>query len=127
MSLKVTIEEKDKGSFRVIPSGSLDTATYTILEDKLKPVLSSSPRVLVFDMAGITYISSLGLNTMIKTRKALQEMNGTLIITNLRPQVKKVFDIVEALPNMNVFESIEEADAYLSRMQQDEIDRRGSA
>jgi hypothetical protein len=31
--------------------------------------------------------------------------------------VKKVFEIVKALPTMKVFESIEEVDAYLSKIQ----------
>ena len=121
MPLEVNIEAKDKGSFRVTLAGSLDSTTHSILEDKLKPVLKKNPRSIVVDMSGVHYISSLGLNTVIKTKKELEEKGATLILTNLQPQVRKVFDIVAALPNMNVFESIEEADAYLTKMQEDEL------
>ena len=38
-------------------------------------------------------------------------------MTALRPQIKKVFDIMNALPSMNVFASEEEADSYLAEMQ----------
>jgi hypothetical protein len=36
---------------------------------------------------------------------------------NLQPQIKKVFDILNALPTMQVFASIEEMDRYLDAMQ----------
>lgn len=37
--------------------------------------------------------------------------------------MKKVFEIIKALPRMKVFDSIEETDAYLFKMQQDEIEK----
>ena len=124
MPLSVTIEEKDKGAFRVTPDGSIDSNTYTILEEKLEPVLAGSPKSMVIDMSEVSYISSLGLNAILKTKKSMEGMGATLILTKLQPQVKKVFDIVAALPSMNVFESVEEADSYLSKMQEDEINKR---
>jgi hypothetical protein len=36
---------------------------------------------------------------------------------NLQPQIKKVFDIINALPSMQIFASIEELDEYLDAMQ----------
>ena len=36
---------------------------------------------------------------------------------NLQPQIRKVFDIIQALPSLNVFESVEELDQYLAEMQ----------
>ena len=71
-------------------------------------------------MEGVTYITSMGLGVVIKTEKTMKENGGTFIVTNLPPQIKKVFDIVAALPAMKIFQSIEEADAYLLRMQQEE-------
>ena len=124
MPLTVTVMEKEPGSFRVTVAGSFDSNTYAVFEEKLAPVLSGKPRNVVVDMSEVTYISSLGLNTILKTKKALEASGATLIITKLQPQVKKVFDIVAALPSMNVFESIEEADAYLTKMQEDELKKR---
>jgi hypothetical protein len=36
---------------------------------------------------------------------------------NLQPQIKKVFDILNALPSLKVFASIQELDGYLDAMQ----------
>ncbi len=124
MSLEVNIVEKEPGCFRAVVGGSFDSNTYGVFEEKLRPILSGKPKSLVVDMTEVSYISSLGLNAILKTKKALEALSATLIITKLQPQVKKVFDIVAALPSMNVFESIEEADAYLTKMQEDELKKR---
>jgi anti-sigma B factor antagonist len=36
---------------------------------------------------------------------------------HLQPQIKKVFDILNALPTLQVFASIQEMDEYLDAMQ----------
>jgi hypothetical protein len=39
------------------------------------------------------------------------------MMINLQPQVAKVFEIVKALPDFNIFTSAEEADEYLFNIQ----------
>ena len=36
---------------------------------------------------------------------------------NLQPQIKKVFEIINAIPSMKIFTSMEELDEYLDIMQ----------
>lgn len=50
MSLTVTLNEKTTGVFAVHPVGSIDTSTYTILENKVDTILQGAPKVIVFDM-----------------------------------------------------------------------------
>jgi anti-sigma B factor antagonist len=121
MGLKVTIQEKEIGFFRIIASGSIDTETYTILERALNPVFYSSPRALIFDMKEVDYISSMGLGVILKAREAMEKKGASLIITNLQPQVKKIFDIVKSLPNVDIFKDIAEADEYFRKMQRKEL------
>ena len=51
------------------------------------------------------------------TKKAMQKCGGKVLFTHLQPQIKKVFDILNALPSLQVFTSIEELDNYLDTMQ----------
>jgi len=37
---------------------------------------------------------------------------------NLQPQVKKAFEIMNLIPNLNVFEDEKELDEYLAKVQQ---------
>lgn len=117
MSLKVSSREKEQGVFVLTPDGSLDSNTYTILEKKVDMILEGSPRVIIFDMENLNYISSMGVRVIVKTRKALKKYDGNLAMVNLQPQIEKVFEIIKALPSEQVFTSTEELDRYLDSMQ----------
>ena len=114
MSLKVTAKEQRVGVFVISPVGSIDSDTYSILEDRVDLILESSPSEIVFDMRSVDYLSSAGIRVILKAKKALKKNAGSVILVHLQPQVKKVFDIIKALPTMTVFTSIEE---YLDKMQ----------
>ena len=53
---------------------------------------------LIFDLAKLEYISSAGLRTIFKTKKATAKSGGATFVVNPQPQVQKVFDIVKAMP-----------------------------
>ena len=117
MPLNVTSKEKDPGVFVVSSNGSLDTNTYSILEKQVDSILEGSPRVIIFDMEYLNYISSMGVRVILKSRKVLEKRGGNIVLLNLKPHIKKVFDIINALPSEQVFSSVEEMDRYLDRMQ----------
>jgi anti-sigma B factor antagonist len=71
----------------------------------------------VFDLNAVTFISSAGIRVILKTQKALKQRNGKVVLISLQPQVKKVFEIIDALPSLSVFASIEELDQYLDHIQ----------
>ena len=127
MSLNVSVKQKEPGVFTVFCSGSLDTNTYSILENEVNQILDSSTKVIIFNMEGGTYISSMGIGVILKTKQAIEKNKGSVILTNLAPQVKLAFDIIKALPNQTIFTSIEEVDAYLEAIQKKEIDKRKSS
>jgi len=123
MTFNVAWEERAEGLIVVQPSGHLDSNTYPILEDALGQLLGKATRVLVFDMEDLEYISSAGLRVLFKAAKAMEQNGGSYILSNLKPQIQKVFDIINALPSMRIFKDIEEVDAYLDVIQQREIAR----
>lgn len=105
------------GSQRVEVGGRLDTHTYGELDDRLTLVLASKAQALLLDLAQLDYVSSAGVRSVFRARKLLAERGGTLAIANAQPQVQKVFDIVKAVPLSEIFRTVEEADAYLDRIQ----------
>jgi anti-anti-sigma factor len=123
LAFTVSFEQLRDGVKVVRPEGRLDTATHSILDTALAPVIAGFRGTLVFNMSGLEFISSAGLSVLFKTRKALAKTGGRVIFAKLRPQIEKVFDIVKALPDTNIFASVEEADAYLAMIQQKEIDK----
>lgn len=118
MPLEISSREKEQGVLVVSPVGSIDSNTYKILQSHLDSILSEScPEVIVFDMDGVNFISSMGIRVILKTRKWLKQKGGKVLMANLRPQIKVVFDIIRALPPERIFASIEELDDYLGHMQ----------
>ncbi|MDD5495954.1 MAG: STAS domain-containing protein [Candidatus Omnitrophica bacterium] len=123
MSLEINVAKGKESSFTVSLTGSLDSETYMELKKSLEPVLVPSTKNLILNMSGVDYISSSGVGVILETKKMVEKNGGAFLMTNLRPQIKKVFDIMKAIPNMNIFASVEEADAYLSEMQRREREK----
>ncbi|HET7842684.1 MAG TPA: STAS domain-containing protein [Xanthomonadales bacterium] len=118
MDIGIAIDTGTGDTRRVHVSGKLDTHTFAVFDRQLAPLLES-PAVgtLVLDLDKLTYISSAGVRSVFKARKVLSARGGRLLVVNLQPQIRKVFDIVKAVPVADVFASAAELDAYLDTMQ----------
>jgi anti-anti-sigma factor len=117
MPLKVSSNQNRPGVFTISPIGSIDAQTHTMLDEEVESALIEKPDVIIFDMEFLDYINSMGVRVLLKTKKEMKNRAGKVAFMNLQPQIKKVFDILNALPTMQVFASIEEMDRYLDAMQ----------
>ena len=117
MALKVNTSLKKPGIFVIAPIGSIDTASNPIFQEKTDSVLQQNPDLIIFDMEFTEYINSSGIRVLIKAKKAMKQRGANIVFINLQPPIKKVFDILNALPSLKVFASIEELDRYLDAMQ----------
>ncbi|ORJ60658.1 STAS domain-containing protein [Geothermobacter hydrogeniphilus] len=117
MSLTYETREELAGIFIIKLNGSLDTNTAGSLETETNRLLETTPTAIIFDFENLDYISSAGVRVVLKTKKGLKEVSGNLMMMNLQPQIKKVFEIINALPSQQVFSSISELDRYLDKMQ----------
>lgn len=117
MDLQVTVEQKASEAYVVSPSGIINSLTAPLFEEKLDGILQKTPSLIAMDLAELTYISSAGIRVLIKTQKALNKTDGKLMFMHLQPQIRKVFEIINALPSMKIFASMEEMDEYLDTMQ----------
>lgn len=117
MELKVDVTPKAQGVYVIQPAGSLNSSTFSVLDKEVDAVLAKSPNLLVLDLDRLEYLSSAGLRVILKAREALRKNNARLVFMNLQPQIRKVFDIVSALPSMQIFKNVEELDDYLDVMQ----------
>lgn len=116
-NLEVYCREKSAGVFIIQPVGPINTITSLILEKKAEQILGSKPDVLVFDMSRVDYINTQGLRIIFKVYQALKPRGGRVALIKLRPHIKKVFEIIMALPNQQIFTSRHELDNYLYSMQ----------
>lgn len=108
---------QNAGAIIIKPVGSLDTATAPELERQLGPVLARCGKDLMFDLAGLKFISSAGLRVFSIVRKQLKERGGQASFINMQPQITEVFEIIKALPGVGVFANEAEFDSYLAARQ----------
>lgn len=116
MHVKVDASKDKPGFFILTPFGPIDSDTYLDFNDQVTPLLQSSTKGIVLDLSNVDYISSAGLGVLFTMKKFLKQYQGELLFTNLKPQIKKLFEIVNALPKETLFKNNEEADAYLYKM-----------
>jgi anti-anti-sigma factor len=117
MSFSIAVQQKARDAVILFPAGHLDSNTSPRFEAEVNRVMLTAPRLIVMDMQNLDYLSSAGVRVIIKTRNALKKSGGKLVFMHLQPQIRKVFDIINALPAMQIFSSLDELDDYLDLMQ----------
>ena len=85
MEIKKTLEG---GCLTLAPVGRVDTITSPELE---AAVVLDGVEELVFDLAGVDYVSSAGLRVLLSAQKRMA--GKSMKIAHARPAVKEVFDI----------------------------------
>ena len=83
------VKTKEGEKLVVVLNGRLDTVTAPQLESELD---LSGVKELVFDIAGLDYVSSAGLRLFLSSQKTMSKV-GTMVIRGAKPIVKEVFDI----------------------------------
>lgn len=115
LTIRMTNEAFDRK--RIAIGGSLDSDTSDQLQQKVNDEINATIKTTIIDFTDLDFLSSAGLRVIFKTKKLMDGNGGRLLLVNLQPQIKKVFEIVKALEGMNVFKSQDEMDEYLTAMQ----------
>ena len=127
MTLRLHTENSSPVRTTMHLHGRLDALTYAEFDSA---ALLAMPHVadggtMVLDLSALEYISSAGLRSIAKIRKGMRARNGHTLLLNPQPQVRKVFDIVKAVPVNEVFASAQELDGYLDRIQRQIVEGTG--
>ena len=101
----------------MILQGPLDGQTCSTLDREIHSLVAEPVRVIVLDMAGVDYISSAGVGSLASAKTAIAKKGGELAMTNVQPQIAKVLEIMRLVPVLGVFQSQDELDEYLGRIQ----------
>jgi len=112
MKLSVKVQKKKDGSIVILPSGSITSENARLLDDKLSEALKKVKKGIILDMKGVDYIDSTGLSIIIRAKQVLELKGSPLVITQLQPDVKRIFNVIKAIPE-TFFATLKEADEYL--------------
>ncbi len=123
MALDIKIIKKKDYVYLVELKGSLDSETYIELENELKEIINEKTKAVIWNMGGVDYISSIGIKIVIEAKKSLEEKHASFAMTNLQPQIKKIFDVMKILPMFDIFDDMPEADKYIDQIIKEEIEK----
>lgn len=115
LTINLTHQAGANGQGRLVCAlvGNLDNATVPALQAKLNPMLATKPAQLIFDLAGLKYVTSAGIRVFFTAVKQQKAGGGQTSFVNLPPQIQEVFMIMGNLPDMRIFKNQSELDEYL--------------
>ncbi|HXV11097.1 MAG TPA: STAS domain-containing protein [Burkholderiales bacterium] len=93
-------------------TGRIDNDTSDAFRLLLAPFLQGCTREgdrLVLDLAGVDYISSVGLRVLMLAAKQARKQGGTVVVANLHTVVKEIFEISRFNLVFQCFSSVREA------------------
>ncbi|MBP9993270.1 MAG: STAS domain-containing protein [Bacteroidales bacterium] len=90
--MNVTLNN-DGGKTLVVLDGRLDTTNVEQFQNDIAPLMEGEKPDIEIDCTNMTYTSSQGLRMFLMLQKSVSSRGGHLVMKNMSPQVREVFDI----------------------------------
>jgi anti-anti-sigma factor len=87
----------------------LDVFVSIETEENILKIINEGSKYILFDMSDVLYISSSGLRIFISAMRKLRTIDGVLKVSGMRKNVKKVFETVELIDLIELYDTIEDA------------------
>jgi anti-sigma B factor antagonist len=101
--LRVAVQAAE-GGMRIELVGELDVATAPELQRRVDEVASAEGDAWI-DCTELTFADSSGLDSMTRLAKTLRAQNRRLVLTNLRPIVRRAMDVLQVTELFELQES----------------------
>ena len=103
-------QKEEDGKLIVYLEGRLDVSVSNEVEEHLADLIDNKGYTnIVLNMEGVDYMSSSGFRACISTLRKLNSKEGKLKISQIRPAVKRIFDVIELTSLFDIYDSDEEA------------------
>lgn len=77
----------------VVLDGRVDSTNADQFQRDIAPLMECDNLDIDIDCTNMTYTSSQGLRVFLLLQKSLMSRNGKMVLRNMNPRVKEVFDI----------------------------------
>lgn len=101
--------------------GHLDHDTVPLLRQRIAPYVGQGTKVVVFDLSKLALMTSPGVGALLQVRRAQEKTQGRCLFVNVPPRIRRVLDVMDAVPAADLFANVAEMDAYLIALQRGEI------
>jgi len=108
MSIDLKLD-KAEDTVTITVTGDIDMSSSTKVRDALAPLFKNNSKVIVVDLAGVSYIDSSGIATLVEGLQWSHSSKNKFRLAALSPGVKDVFEIARLLSVFEVFDTKEQA------------------
>ncbi len=109
ISISLSESGQDRSVSEIRVDGVIDTLTAGELEEVIDSLLKRGRYKIVFDLAGVDYISSAGWGIFISHIKEVRGRGGDIKLANMIPNVYEIYLLLEFDNVLQSFESVDDA------------------
>jgi len=103
-------ERELKRVYYITLSGRVDAETSPQLDAVLDAAMDKGKYRFLLDLGGVSFISSRGLKSLLRVRKAARRFNrGDVRLVNLQPHIHEVLEFTGLLPLFPIYDDPVEA------------------
>jgi len=113
IAMKFTIDKNDKYSILKIDDEKLLSTNAPQLKTELIMLNTEGIRNVILDLSDVAHIDSSGLSAILIGNRICKEASGTFILTGLNDQVKRLIEISQLEPVLNIIPTVSESVDYI--------------
>lgn len=103
--------EQRGGATVVLPSGEIDLNASPVLRQELKKISAARPQRLIVNLAGVPYMDSSGVATLVEAMQMARKNSTRLVLCGMQDKVRSIFEIARL---DTVFTIVADVDAALN-------------
>ena len=106
--MEMTVEQLESGIVKAVLNGRLDIAGAAEIDMRFS-VMAGANRAVIVDMAGVPFLASIGIRTLLIGAKAIQRRGGKMVLLRPTAEVEKVLWVSGVADLMPIFHADAEA------------------
>ena len=101
-------EQRQGGVIILAPEGRLDSGKIDQFNKVVQQRIRSGHHRLLIDCTNLVFAASSALRVLLQTVRALNELDGKLVLCNMNPHIRSIFDTSGFTKLMSIHETFEE-------------------
>jgi anti-anti-sigma factor len=115
-SLKIKIDKINEAPrcLMLTLTGYIDTYNSNFFQKRVQKAIEGGFIRLIFECAGLNYVSSTGIGSFTSFLKAVKPQDGDLVMLDIQPKVYEVFQLLGFSQFFNIRDSLEDSIAFFN-------------
>ncbi|MBN2092048.1 STAS domain-containing protein [candidate division KSB1 bacterium] len=107
--MQVNIKSNQSGITIIELFGEIDLDSSPDVRKQILTITQKKSPKIIINLAGVTYMDSSGVATMVEGLQRTNAYNGLFVLVNLGPGVREVFELSRLDKVFKIYEDINEA------------------